>query len=129
MEPAIAFIYALLISLLLAAAIKGDILTLLWRNKKFNCLQCGRCCTFHVKLTNDDIENIKKSGFALEIEEKRGDKYIKRKNGYCPYMAVKDGKSKCEIYSHRPDVCRNFPGKKILGMKANDIRCRAVRGR
>lgn len=129
MEPAIAFIYALLISLLLAAAIKGDVLTLLWRKKKFSCLNCGRCCMFRVKLTDSDIEEIKKAGAELEIEEKSGKKYIKRKNNYCSYLSIKDGKSKCEIYEHRPEICRKFPRKKILGMKANDIRCRAIRGR
>jgi len=83
---------------------------------------------FHVKLTDSDIEEIKKSGFSLEIEEKSGKKYIKRTNDFCSYLSIKDGKSKCEIYDYRPEICRNFPRKKVLGMKANDIRCRAIKG-
>ena len=90
----------------------------IWRLKKFKCLRCGRCCSLRVKLTNEDIERLKKSGKKNFIENK---KWLKRINGYCMFLEIKDGKAKCSAYNSRPEICRWWPLKKF----SCDTRCKS----
>ncbi len=83
-------------------------------HKSFNCTHCGKCCSFSPKLNEVDLERIKKEGFIeqffMEDVSEFRYKRMKMLNGKCIFMEVKDGKSRCGIYSARPLACRIFPG-------------------
>jgi len=86
------------------------------RRRKFKCLRCGRCCRLRVRLSKEDIKRLMKAGKKDFIEDKR---WLKRINGYCMFLEIKKGKSKCTVYNHRPDICRWWPLKKHVC----DVRC------
>ena len=96
------------------------------RNQKFKCTNCTKCCKLLVKLTPKDIKHIKKAGYKEGhfVENKRKQKWLKRVNYYCTFLSIKSGKSKCDIYPDRPEICKGFPKKPTLfGVEGNDPRC------
>ena len=90
-------------------------------NKKKKCSNCGVCCRFHVRLSEKDIRRIKTD--VDYVENVGGKKWIKRKNGYCIFLEIKEGKSSCTIYSKRPNVCRKYPFGEFFGLRTKDFRC------
>ena len=77
----------------------------------------------------DIISRIKKAGYKEDyfVGTRKKGKVLKIINGYCVFLSVNGGKSKCKIYSHRPNVCRRFPNVKIFSMKSYDPRCDAFK--
>ncbi len=72
--------------------------------------RCGLCCSLVVRLNKDDIERIKKLGFSKKyfVEDHRDDKILKKVNGYCQFVLIKEGIATCTIYDKRPKVCRDY---------------------
>ena len=101
------------------------LLALLIKNQEFNCTDCTACCKFRVSLSKEDIARIKTK--KEYVEEEKGKKYIKRVNGYCIFMNIKEGKSSCSIYEMRPKICREFPKIKCCGFDTYDPRCEAFK--
>jgi len=104
----------------------------IWRGRKeFRCKRDGCCCRLLVQVSKADIRRLEKVGHKKEdfIQKKKGKNYIKQINGYCPWLKISKGVAECTVYNYRPDICRVFPLKKILGMKAHDIRCIAFKKR
>ncbi len=79
-------------------------------HKKMKCNKCGHCCTLLLNLTERDIERIKKTGYKEEefIEEQLGRKYMKLIDHKC-FFLKKNKSYYCEIYKHRPQICRIYP--------------------
>jgi Fe-S-cluster containining protein len=75
---------------------------------------CGNCCRFNViTLTPEDIKRMEDVGLRDFVEETAsGEKKLRMLRGRC--MFVKE--DKCSIYANRPEVCRNFPFQKMLGI-------------
>ncbi len=73
--------------------------------------RCGLCCTLLVRLGRQDIERIKKQGFDeayfVDIDTK-GAQILRRTNGYCRFLEIKEGIATCTIYESRPNVCREY---------------------
>ncbi|MBI2580656.1 YkgJ family cysteine cluster protein [Candidatus Woesearchaeota archaeon] len=89
-----------------------------------NCTFCGLCCTLTVKLSDNDIKRIEKTGCGREefVEfNKEGEPILKRENGWCTFFK-RDGKiGICSIYDSRPEACRDFPGKRHCDLAENPI--------
>jgi Fe-S-cluster containining protein len=118
-------IYMVLLLALFIFIQKGALQNLLIRNRKFSCINCGCCCRLRVELSDDEIRKIRKH-VKIEFAEKEKNKnYIKRINKYCIFLKILEGKSRCMIYPYRPKICRNFPKTTVLGIRANDTRCRS----
>ncbi len=90
----------------------------IWKFRKFKCLRCGRCCSLRVKLTNEDIKRLKKSGKKNFVEKGN---WLKRINGYCMFLEIKNGKANCTVYDSRPKICRGWPLKRFTC----DTRCKS----
>ena len=90
--------------------------------EKFRCLRCGKCCKLRVDLSDEDIKRIKMAGKRDFIE---GKNHLKRINGFCKFLELKEGKSSCSIYKIRPAICREYPRikRKILP-DSRDLRCK-----
>ncbi len=80
------------------------------------CRNCGFCCTLSPKLTDSDVENIKKLGFLEPFFVKKNivdEQYMKHEDGKCIFLSIKNTKNSeeigCEIYEHRPIACRIYP--------------------
>jgi Fe-S-cluster containining protein len=98
--------------------------TIIVKKARFECQQCGRCCTSPVSLflSSKDIEEIKKLGYDSFFEiinvlyrDKFTGKAVEvprtimraREFGYCFFH---DPVTKlCDIYNSRPEICRLFP--------------------
>ncbi len=92
------------------------------KRRKFKCLRCGQCCRLRVLLSKEDIKRLEKAGKKSFIEDKV---WLKRKNGYCIFLEIKDGKAKCGVYKSRPKICQNWPIRKF----AVDVRCKSFLGK
>ena len=87
---------------------------------KFECTQCGNCCSGapgYVWATKEEIqaiakflgqsdgwlgkEHLRRVGFRYSLTEKPG--------GDCIFLRRKDGKAMCSIYPVRPLQCRTWP--------------------
>ncbi|OGM03182.1 hypothetical protein A3K72_01320 [Candidatus Woesearchaeota archaeon RBG_13_36_6] len=73
--------------------------------------RCGLCCSLVVKIFEEDIKRIENLGhkrdfFVENIENNK--KALKRINGYCRFLVIKEGIATCTIYDHRPKVCREY---------------------
>lgn len=116
---------------------------------KFTCAKCGKCCTSPLQLmvSDEDIARIESLGhkdfhhkwritYISKWSGKREKKIINvvdQSSGYCIFHNPET--KLCEIYEHRPDVCRLFPytnfslpedlGKIVLIMKPQPF-CKAV---
>ena len=92
------------------------------KRRKFKCLRCGQCCRLRVKLSKEDIKRLEDSGVKDFIE---GKNWLKRVNGYCKFLEIKNGKAKCMVYDARPKICRVWPVYKF----SCDTRCRSYTGK
>ncbi|MFW6449753.1 MAG: YkgJ family cysteine cluster protein [Nanoarchaeota archaeon] len=102
---------------LLYISFRDDLFEIYLASKRFSCKRCGGCCKLRVNLTNKDKQRLK------EYKKYFEGFFLKRINGWCPFLEIKSGKATCRIYSIRPDICRKWPNKKKLGLKAYDKRC------
>ena len=122
MQTTTLIFYFIIFLCLLILSFKNDILSRLFK-REFKCTNCTGCCKLRVFLSEKDIKRIKtKCDYIRKIGKM---KLIKRVNGYCIFLNIKEGKSKCSIYKMRPDICRKFPERKIFGCKSYDPRCPA----
>ena len=73
--------------------------------------RCGLCCSLVVRLNKRDIDKIKalgyKEGFFVE-KNSLGEDVLKRINGYCVFVEIKQGIASCVIYETRPRKCREY---------------------
>jgi Fe-S-cluster containining protein len=85
------------------------------KKESFKCERCGECCKPITKLTNEDIERIKKIGYkedhflAVDPINKKTRNTLKLINGKCVFLTEGDGITYCDIYEHRPENCKNYP--------------------
>jgi Fe-S-cluster containining protein len=73
--------------------------------------RCGLCCTLLVRLSREDIEELKKLGFDQAYfvdKDTKGAAVLRRTNGYCRFLEIKEGIASCAIYGSRPKVCREY---------------------
>ncbi len=89
-----------------------------------NCTFCGLCCTLTVRLSDNDIERIEKTGREKEdfvVADEDGKPLLKRENGWCTFFKREGKTGMCAIYDSRPDNCRDFPGKTMCDLAENPI--------
>ncbi|MFA5992563.1 MAG: YkgJ family cysteine cluster protein [Candidatus Pacearchaeota archaeon] len=91
--------------------------------RKFRCLRCGSCCKLRVRLSENEIEEMKRRGEEDFLDE--GGNHIKRINGYCKFLNFNNGISSCSIEDTKPGICRKFPSKKWSIFKTVDPRCQS----
>ena len=129
MSGIITALYLFIILFLIYIIYKKEIVGFFIRKQKFKCTNCVKCCRLYVRLSPADIKRIKKAGYKEDyfVDIWRKHKTLKRVNSYCRFLSVNGGKSKCKIYSHRPQICRQFPHFKIFNTKSYDPRCEAFR--
>lgn len=88
-----------------------------------NCTFCGLCCTLTVRLDEKEIGRIEKgTGLGREkfvVAEPDG-ATLKRENGWCTFFRREGKIGVCAIYEHRPENCREFPGR-ICDLAQNPI--------
>jgi len=77
--------------------------------------RCGLCCTLLVRLGAADISKIKARIKNLGFDEAyfvdkdtKGAAILRRTNGYCRFLEIKEGIATCTIYDSRPKVCREY---------------------
>lgn len=81
----------------------------------FKCEHCGKCCRPIVVLSEKDIERIKELGYDEShfVEEDHFDqekKALRQVENKCTFLDFDQfGRSFCEIYKNRPDICRKYP--------------------
>lgn len=92
------------------------------KRRKFKCLRCGQCCRLRVKLSKEDIKRLEAAGKKNFVEGKH---WLKRINGYCQFLEIKNGMAKCTAYGARPKICRWWPVSKF----SCDTRCRSYNGK
>ncbi|MFO0973201.1 MAG: YkgJ family cysteine cluster protein [Phycisphaerae bacterium] len=87
---------------------------------RFECTQCGNCCTGppgYVFLTLAEIKRIaeflgRTDGTLAAGDLRRvGGRYslTERKNGDCTFLRAENGRRMCGIYPVRPLQCRSWP--------------------
>jgi len=87
---------------------------------RFECLQCGRCCSGepgYVWVTPQEIRKI--AAFLGCEDEQLEPRYLRRvgtrfsltemPNGDCVFLARRNGRAVCAIYPVRPLQCRTWP--------------------
>lgn len=74
----------------------------------FECRRCGFCCQLDVKVNEQDIKRIKRTGRRNFTVKKEGETFLRHKDNSCIFF--KDGL--CSIYPIRPNVCAQFPFEK-----------------
>ncbi len=87
---------------------------------KFECTQCGNCCSGppgYVWVSREDIARI--AGYLGLADGKLGKEYVRRvglrhsltekPGGDCIFLKREGGKSFCSIYPVRPRQCRTWP--------------------
>lgn len=103
-----------------AAILNGDLMDLPWYNAglRFECTQCGDCCTGapgYVWVNNEEIAALAACA-GLSVEEFE-DQYVRRvgvrkslkefPGGDCVFFDSKT--RKCSVYEARPRQCRTWP--------------------
>lgn len=80
-------------------------------HNQLNCKRCGYCCTLSPKLTESDVEQIKKLGYneAFFVDDSSGFKSMKLVNKKCVFLDSKENVLFCIIYTSRPAACRIYP--------------------
>ena len=119
-----------LIGLSLAWMFKNEIraigLARRFPREEFVCARCGKCCGFVVNLSKADLARLKGAGVDEKdvVERKLGVAILKHVDDKCVFLKWDaDGKAACDVYAHRPYICRRFPYCRYLGMRAADPRC------
>jgi len=85
-------------------------------DKQKICIECRKCCidvAFHTAYKNDRedvIDFYTVRGFEV-TKERNGHLMIAMNNFPCPQLTPKG----CGVYETRPEVCRGFDGKKVMG--------------
>lgn len=121
-------LYPALCALVLLVANRPLVRSFLNSFRRFECRRCGHCCRLHVRLSDADIRRIEKgTKYRQEdfAEKNKKKNYIRRINGYCPFLSISKGRAGCTIYDHRPDICRTYPHFKRYRLKMSDSRCNA----
>ncbi len=85
--------------------------------KTFKCTKCGECCRPVVKVSEEEIQRIEKTGLTREdfldydpMQWKNHTKdTLKQKNSVCMFLKRQGDEFICSIYEHRPDTCRRYP--------------------
>lgn len=79
------------------------------------CKQCGSCCfdVSLVDLSNTDIKNLRKvlspEDFDKATYQTKKDILLDAQYGRCPMLSRnEDGEYACNVYEHRPRVCRSY---------------------
>lgn len=87
-----------------------------WRQGlKFECHQCGHCCTFPGGVVNATEREFRKIAVHLDITyEVFLETYTENSDGFITLKSPNDGpcvfyEKGCSIYSVRPTQCRTFP--------------------
>lgn len=106
----------LLLAVLYLLLIRGYFLS----RRKFRCLRCGNCCKLRVKLNKREIDLIEKNGHRDFMNKG----CIKRINGYCNFLTLKNGITSCQIENIKPEICKDFPLKKGFFGRKVDGRCK-----
>ena len=76
--------------------------------RKFECLQCGKCCTLTVEPTPEDIRKIELLGYKRMHFLRNG--ALRKRNGICMFLKKgQDGHAYCNIHEMKPRVCRDYP--------------------
>jgi len=75
--------------------------------KRFQCLQCGKCCTLTVEPTEQDIDKIERMGYKRDRFLKDGK--LRKLNGACCFLKREGSKYFCSIHEIKPRVCRKYP--------------------
>ncbi len=89
-----------------------------------NCTFCGLCCTLTVKLSDNDIKRIEKTGRKRNefvVADNDGKPVLKREKGWCTFFKREGKIGICSIYDSRPEACRDFPGKRLCDLAENPI--------
>jgi uncharacterized protein len=82
---------------------------------KFECRQCGNCCTFPGGSVYASEREFRRIADHLEIcFEEFLDRFTEEMDGYVSLISVPEGpcvfyKDGCSIYDMRPTQCRTFP--------------------
>lgn len=90
--------------------------------KNGECSNCGSCCSDFLPISGKEIKNIKKYIRKKNIKEQKHVIPTSRPaiDFTCPFR--NDSKRRCEIYSVRPAICRDFkcdkPKKQIKADKS-----------
>lgn len=87
-----------------------------------NCCQCAECCKNYpyVELSKYDIDVLEHvTGFPFEVFTNPKGNVIEeyflkfRDNGHCFFLNENHGRYACGVYDSRPQICRNFPSKRV----------------
>lgn len=96
------------------------------------CTQCGNCCSNILPMTEDEITTIHKYIKKYHIKEHRHNypTATPTMDMTCPFLNDDKSKEKCEIYSVRPRICREFiccPSKRPpINDLSYKLKCRVV---
>ncbi len=95
------------------------------------CVQCGKCCSNLLPMTDEEISVIRKYIKRHHIKEHRHFLPLAEPaiDMTCPFLNDDKKTEKCDIYEVRPRICRDFiccpSGRKPLdlkwGLKANVV--------
>ncbi|TAL52729.1 MAG: YkgJ family cysteine cluster protein [Nanoarchaeota archaeon] len=84
---------------------------------KFKCTNCGYCCTSsNVEISKDEILGIKglgKKSFTEEFVNEEHENSTRIKNTDKDPCLFLNEKKLCNVYEHRPSVCRLYPFKLV----------------
>ncbi len=125
MEILTSLSYIIVISYFIYMTYRLQFRSLVLRNQEFKCIHCTECCKLRVKLSDKDIKRIETD--IDYIDKDKGNRWIKKVNGYCIFLNITQGKSSCSIYDMRPEVCRSYPRIRPFGIKSFDPRCKALK--
>lgn len=93
------------------------------KKEAFACVRCGKSCRLRVKLTPADTRMLLKAPYVkklglktLDIAEPdvfrhagKGD-VLRQEERVCIFFSRdSSGKGVCNVYEHRPQICRDFP--------------------
>lgn len=95
------------------------------------CTQCGECCSNLLPMTDSEINTIREYIKKNDIKEHKHLLPLATPtlDMTCPFLDGNKDKEKCEIYSVRPKICRNFiccPSKRPPLDYKYQIKCRVV---
>lgn len=75
--------------------------------KRFECTQCGKCCTLSVEPSEEDIKRIEMLGYRHMNFLRKG--FLRKRDGICMFYEKRDGLAFCKIHEMKPRVCRDYP--------------------
>ena len=74
------------------------------------CTQCGNCCSNLLPMSESEIATIHKYIKKNHIKEHRHNYPLSQRiiDATCPFLNDDKPKEKCDIYSVRPKICKDF---------------------